>query len=238
MKQRPSRAYIYVVDRDFGFAPNPFHGVCTLACCKYQIRSSARLGDWVFGVGGGRLKATGRCIFAMRVSETLTFEEYWIDPRYRAKRPIRNGSRVMMLGDNIYHRESASEPWSQENSHHSRPDGTPDITNVETDTRTNRVLISDHFVYFGTEAPTIPGDVLQALGYSNRRGHRVFDLDEAGQLLSWFEAASRGQIGVVLGDPFQFRDSTARYSAGSNKIIKEVVEPIGVEDAGVAPAST
>ncbi|MCY4463553.1 MAG: hypothetical protein OXC26_24640 [Albidovulum sp.] len=55
--------YIYVVDRDFGFAPNPFHGVRTLACCKPGIRSPAQVGDWVFGVGGKRLNATGRCAY-------------------------------------------------------------------------------------------------------------------------------------------------------------------------------
>lgn len=42
--------FIYVVDRDFGFAPNPFHGYCTLATCKPGIRKSAAMGDWVVGM--------------------------------------------------------------------------------------------------------------------------------------------------------------------------------------------
>ena len=42
--------YVYVVAKDGGFAPNPFHGVCTLACCKPRIRSRARIGDWVLGL--------------------------------------------------------------------------------------------------------------------------------------------------------------------------------------------
>jgi len=226
MAARKSRVYIYVIDRDFGFAPNPYHGVCTLACCKYRIRSTAQVGDWVFGVGGSSLKATGRCIFGMQVTDTMSFEEYWSNPRYLAKRPVRNGSRAMMLGDNIYHRPGPEEPWEQENSHHSHPDGTPNPSNIETDTRTNKILASTHFVYFGTAAPEVPDHIFDAMGYSNAINHRVFSRDEACDLLTWFNEGTKGDIGAVLSDPFQFRDSTARYSAGSNKIIKEIVEPM------------
>ena len=44
--------YLYVVDRDFGFAPNPFHGVCTLATCKPKIRKFAKVGDWIIARHG------------------------------------------------------------------------------------------------------------------------------------------------------------------------------------------
>ena len=79
--------YIYVVARDFGFAPNPFHGICTLACCMDRLRATAQAGDWVFGMGGSRLKATGRCVYGMKVTETISFDEFWADPRFAAKRP-------------------------------------------------------------------------------------------------------------------------------------------------------
>jgi len=32
------RLYLYTMTYDSGFAPNPFHGICTLACCKPGIR--------------------------------------------------------------------------------------------------------------------------------------------------------------------------------------------------------
>ena len=32
------KLFSYVVARDFAFAPNPFHGYCTLATCKPIIR--------------------------------------------------------------------------------------------------------------------------------------------------------------------------------------------------------
>jgi hypothetical protein len=37
--------FVYVVKHDGGFAPNPFHGFCTLACCKPKIRKGAKEGD-------------------------------------------------------------------------------------------------------------------------------------------------------------------------------------------------
>ena len=162
----------------------------------------------------------------MRVTETMSFDEYWMDPRFEVKRPVRNGSRAMMLGDNIYHRDDIDSPWQQEDSHHSSPDGTPDASNIENDTQKNKVLISDHFAYFGDEAPMVPHAVFEEMSYSNTRGHRTFAASAAGPLLSWFESVARGRLGQVLGDPFQFRQSAARYSSGSNKIITEVVEPL------------
>ena len=29
-----TKLYSYIVATDSGFSPNPFHGFCTLACCK------------------------------------------------------------------------------------------------------------------------------------------------------------------------------------------------------------
>lgn len=213
------KVYIYVVDRDFGFAPNPFNGFCTLACCKPKIRSVAKAGDWVFGIGGTRLKATGKCIYGMQVSEHVTFDEYWADTKFRAKRPIRNGSRTVMLGDNIYHRDGTTSPWQQEDSHHSRPDGSPDVTNITNDTQKNKVLISNRFIYFGSQAPLVPEPIFDEMGYENRRAHRTYKASDAVPLLNWFEAFNPDRADHVRGDPFQFRQSGARYSSGTNKII-------------------
>lgn len=218
-----SRVYIYVVARDFGFAPNPFHGICTLACCMDRLRATAQVGDWIFGMGGSRLKATGRCIYGMKVTKKISFDEYWADPHYVAKRPIRNGSRVMMLGDNIYSRTNEDSPWHQEDSHHSFPDGSPNQSNIDKDTRSNAVLVSEHFVYYGKDAIEVPQEVRDEIGYSNGRGHRVFTEDGATPLLEWFDHTTSGILNMVVADPFDFRLSGARYSSGSNRIIKDEV---------------
>lgn len=210
--------YLYVVDRDFGFAPNPFHGYCTLATCKPVIRRTAAIGDWVIGMGGSRLCATGRCIFAMQVTKKITFDEYWSNTEYAEKKAVRNGSKKMLVGDNIYHRSSDGAPWQQEDSHHSQEDGTADPFNVEQDTSTNNVLISTRFLYFGANAPIVPAGILDLIGYKNGRNHRKIDEAKARPLIDWLLNEFGGTLNVLAGNPFNFANSAQRYSAGDNRI--------------------
>lgn len=209
-----SKVYMYVVDRDFGFAPNPFHGICTLATCKPRIRRVAKEFDWVIGMGGGRLKATGHCIFAMKVSRSITFNEYWTNSSYQDKRPVRNGSLKMIVGDNIYHQSHGE--WQQLDSHHSHADGSPNTHNITNDTKADAVLVSDHFFYFGSAAVEIPTAILQRLGYKNPRSHRTFDSVFAQPLISFIE--TNFKFNRVFGDPFDFEAASSRYSAENNKV--------------------
>lgn len=212
-----SRVYMYVVDRDFGFAPNPFHGVCTLATCKPPVRKGASAGDWVIGMGGSRLKATGRCIFAMEVTQAVTFNEYWASREFRNKRPVRNGSRVMMVGDNIYHRQEGQAVWQQLDSHHSLVDGSPNPVNVRKDTKADRVLISRNFYYFGSEAPLVPAEMLKRIGFKNARGHRVFDADTCCEFMRWI-TSHQEVTNTVLADPFDFKRSEKRYTGKGSAV--------------------
>lgn len=209
---------MYVVDRDFGFAPNPFHGYCTLATCKPRIRNKAEVKDWVIGMGGSRLRATGRCIFAMRITEKLAFNEYWEDSIHLDKKPVRNGSRKMMVGDNIYQFDAARNAWHQADSHHSNADGSTNPHNLRTDTKFDKVLISQHFFYFGREAILIPSDLLDDIRYKNPRDYRVFEYKIAGGLIEWLQKSFGGSLNQVLADPFDFKNSEKRYSAGNNKV--------------------
>lgn len=147
--------FSYVVARDYGFAPNPFYGVCTLATCKPNIRSVAVVGDWIIGTGGADNRLSGRLVFAMQVAEKLSFDEYWSDPRFALKKPRLNGSLKQAYGDNIYHRGTGGE-WMQEKSHHSLPSGAPNPLNVNQDTKADAVLIGFKFVYWGGSGPSIP----------------------------------------------------------------------------------
>ncbi len=209
---------MYVVDRDFGFAPNPFHGYCTLATCKPLIRRKAEVGDWVIGMGGSRLKATGRCIFAMCITEKLTFNDYWSDSAFLDKKPVRNGSHKMMVGDNIYHFDTTTNEWHQADSHHSHADGSINRENLARDTRADNVLISRHFFYFGSQAPAVPSNLLDAIGYKNRRTHWEFKDTDAAGLIKWLHSSFPSFLNQVVSDPFDFDKSQKRYSAGNNKI--------------------
>jgi hypothetical protein len=209
---------MYVVDRDFGFAPNPFHGTCTLATCMPRIRAKAAPDDWVVGMGGARLKATGRCIYAMRVTQTMTFNDYWADASFLDKRPVRNGSSVMMVGDNIYHRDRADVPWRQLDSHHSNPDGTINPLNVNKDTSADRVLVSRDFYYFGQMAPMVPEEILKGLGYKNGIGHRKFNSTDSAAFVTWLRNEHKMERNLVMADPFDFERSDKRYSGKGSSL--------------------
>jgi len=57
----------------------------------------------------------------MKITEKLTFQEYWEDERFAYKKPVLNGSLKQIHGDNIYHLED--NIWLQSDSHHSGYDG-------------------------------------------------------------------------------------------------------------------
>ncbi len=148
------KCYSYVIPRDYGFAPNPYFDYCTLATCKPKIRKAAHVGDWIAAYGSARSSIKGCLVVMMRVDETLTFNQYWQDIRFRIKRPVFNKGIMHMYGDNIYH--TVNGKWMQEHSHHSLADGQINEKNLIRDTQTNRVLISSTFFYFGQNAIKIP----------------------------------------------------------------------------------
>jgi len=169
------------------------------------------------GVGGRRLNATGRCIYLMKVSEILTLDEYWSDKRFWVKKPIRNGSLVMMVGDNVYHRNNVEEDWTQEDSHHSNEDGSINLENVRIDTKSINVLISNHFYYFGSVAPAVD---LSTIGYKNGIGHRKKSLQDANvaALVKKIEDQFRGDRNTVIADPINFEHASKRVDQGTGQI--------------------
>lgn len=212
--------FIYVIDRDYGFAPNPFHGYCTLATCKPGIRKSAQLGDWVVGVGGSRLHGFGHCIYAMKVTQKTTFNDYWTSPEYIDKKPVRNGSSVSMAGDNIYYNCPDTKQWLQADSHHSNKDGSINESNLKTDTsKTDAVLISEHFYYFGKDAPSIPEAIRRSMGLSkNPRSYLRQQNNECDLFIDWIKRTYKANLNQVSGDPFDFDNVHQRYDAKSNKV--------------------
>lgn len=162
-------AYIYVVTRDFGFAPNPFYGICTLATCKPGIRKSAVIGDWIFGIGS-KTRYNNRLIYMMKVSKKISFNEYWLNPEYSMKKPSMHASLKRMYGDNIYYYNNSKKQWEQLDSHHSYENGKINYHNLNRDTNSDNVLISTEFFYFGINAIEIPKKFRQVI-YKSRRGY-------------------------------------------------------------------
>lgn len=194
------KIYSYIVSHDSGFAPNPFHGYCTLACCKPVIRRCASVGDWIVGLSPKRLG--NDIVFVMKVTEKLSFADYWKDKRFKKKRAkFKSADLVRCAGDNIYQLISASE-YLQKPSFHSNDDGTECTSSKIHDLNGQFVLISDRFSYFGSDARNLPAN-LSDLGVT--RGHKRFECAEqelekgrggvTGKAVRYFEKLPRGIIG-------------------------------------------
>lgn len=140
------KLFSYVVARDFGFAPNPFFGYCTLATCKPEIRKAARIGDWIIGTSSkGSHKKNNCLVYFMKVTEILTFDQYWSDSRFERKKPNFQSTEKYAYGDNIYHEKNGI--WEQEISHHRK--NAKNTKNLKRDIGGKNVLISNNFGYFG-----------------------------------------------------------------------------------------
>lgn len=196
--------YSYKIEHDYGLAPNPFGGYCTLAICKPTIRGNRRLkiGDWVIGTGSAKLKNLNHLIFAMKVEEKLDFNQYWNDDRFQYKKPIINGSLAKMYGDNIYHQD-ANGDWIQKNSAHSLIDGTPNEGHIKTDTGGNYVLISQTFYYFGSNQISIPEEYREVCNKGrNMKGPSIPD-EVASEFIDWLQSNFRYGI---HGDPINWKE--------------------------------
>ena len=85
-----SRIRAYKMTHATGFAPNPFDGYMTLACCKPLMRNGKTVieGDWIIGVGTKALgsgdinnpdeaKYENRIIYVMKVHKLVPWAEYY-----------------------------------------------------------------------------------------------------------------------------------------------------------------
>lgn len=199
--------YSYVLDHDLGLAPNPFWGYCTLAVCKPKIRKSKKLniGDWIIGTGsksiekkvGGKFR--GKLIYAMEVTEILTFEEYWNDERFQDKKPKIPGSLIKMYGDNIYFQHPLGI-WNQLNSAHSNIDGSTNLKHLATDIGGKRVLVSSNFFYFGNKAPFI-GNTFDSLVHSGIGEKRINDVAMIENFKKWL---LENYLTGIHGDPINW----------------------------------
>lgn len=159
------RLFSYIVTHDTGFSPNPFHGYCTLACCKPAIRRTAKRGDWVVGLTPK--KDGNRIVYFMRVDENpLTYAEYWNDRRFKAKRPRKADSILAKCGDNIYKPQDGG--YEQLPSMHTPED-------MEHDLGGEYVLISETFAYFGSMPLALPAALFPLIV---KRWHRSRFSDE------------------------------------------------------------
>jgi len=186
------KLYSYIVATDKGFAPNPFFGYCTLACCKPRIRSSAKKGDWIIGLSG--INKGNRVIFAMEVTEEpKSFTEYFLDKRFKNKIPDMNSKDLRRRnGDNIY--EPVGNGFVQLPSmHYNNGDNKENIYHKKHDLGGKQVLISNRFYYYGQNMKELPKHLQFLLVKRNHRSN--FDEKQIKLFLSSFTKQPSGVYG-------------------------------------------
>ena len=132
--------YVYTMTHDTGFAPHVDRSgrFLTLATCKPKIRAVAKLGDWIMGIAGvARLDGSrrGRVVYLAEVTrDPSTFSDYFSAAEFQGRL------------DNIY--------WRNGSFHQVKnPFHGPE--QVDHDTSADSVLISERFVYFGRQGPSL-----------------------------------------------------------------------------------
>jgi hypothetical protein len=140
------------MEDDTGFAPNPFHGLLTLATCKAGIRNTKGPGSYVAGFTSkalcGDKVGEERLIFIMKITEKMSFDDYYNDPRYQCKKPTKE-NRITKAGDNIYFKNGNAYKRGIAFRHLNKE-------MFDSDHKSDKVLISSEFFYFGKGA--IPVD--------------------------------------------------------------------------------
>jgi hypothetical protein len=139
----------FVVRNDIGLAPNPFHGYCTVAITTpNQMGLRAQPGDWLMGTQP--VHKGEKLIFAMEISEIMSLHDYYQDPRFEQKKPVKDGNQIERVGDNMYYQDENGE-WQQHPTRHhtSRYERTQD-------TKHPSVFIAEHFYYLGENAVELP----------------------------------------------------------------------------------
>lgn len=165
------------------------------------IRQHAAVGDVIVGMAGSGCQGLGRIhpklIFWMEVDQTPTFDEYWSDPRFSAKRPVIGGPKMYEVGDRTYRHEPGQTTWSQDESMHFRMDVPNSAAHLARDTSVDRLLLGRRFTYWGGQGPVVPPHLVGL--FPATRNHKC---PEPGQALDDLHAliGFRTPRGLV-GDP-------------------------------------
>jgi hypothetical protein len=190
------RLFSYKMINDSGFAPNPFHGLMTLANCKPCIRRSKKIGDWIAGFTSKELNGDvvddERLIYLMKITNKVDYYEYWNNPIYNSKIPKLESDIVeYKAGDNIYKPDNINGFVQIENKNHTEKD-------IKRDLSGEYVLVSNCFYYFGSSAIYIPSDIRPSIhrGQSSQ-GNRTHNKEKAERFINYIQKNyEQGLIGL------------------------------------------
>lgn len=186
--EAPARVLSYVVASDTGLAPNVTGDICTLGVCKPVVRRIAEKGDLILGLSIAK-DERHKVIYAMQVSEKLSYEAYFKEPRFELKKPIHDPA-----GDNFFQMEDNHLQIAFDNAAHFGKPGA-----IKRDLNSPVVLIGERYWYFGEKAPLLPASLhgtKLSLPDRSRRGHRVTqDREHIQQLMAMLNSYETGTHG-------------------------------------------
>ena len=183
----------YIVRRDTGLAPNPFWGYCTLAVCTpNHMGVRLQQNDWI--IGNGNIEKGNKLIYAMLVAEVLPFELYYSDPRFKAKKPVSNGTWQQRCGDNMYYKNKSGE-WKQDT------EATRHLcdTDKKKDLRYPKVFIAKHYYYFGNKSVEIPSEY-KGLIRRQQGCNCKHDTEIVEGFIDWLQSSFKPGIHGMPGD--------------------------------------
>jgi hypothetical protein len=189
----------HVIKHDAGLAPNPFHGYCTTALCTpSHMGLLLKEGEWL--IGNSRKKDGSRLVYAMRISDTLTMDQYFHDPRFEGKKPKPYGTPIEQCGDNIYYKRDAKWTRLPSRFHNCPKDCIKDVRYGDRPV----VFVAEHFYYFGCRPVVIPDNLRGVI--QSGRGCSYKD-NVAHDFVTWLEA--NHEPGVRENTPRDIRDRAA-----------------------------
>jgi putative DNA base modification enzyme with NMAD domain len=131
-----ARVYFYKLTTDDGGAPCVQDSLLSLAICKPMIRSTAAVGDLVFGFAANSLHRDNRLLYIARITEKMQNGRYYLN------------KRLALRGDCVYERRGNRFVWRQGALHHGPNDLVHDLGEYPDYPKAN-VLLSTDFRYLG-----------------------------------------------------------------------------------------
>ena len=199
------RLFTYKMTHDTGFAPNPFHGVLTLATCKPGMRRTKKIGDWIAGFSSEALASskgvTVDCealIYLGRVSKRLTIAEYYEQYKNKIPPSIEADDLINRAGDNIY--EPLCTDPEKEDDYYQIRNINHDDGNKSHDLSVQNVLIFDESYYLGSNGKRIPGEInISRPTGPTPYGYKTVKESEINKLIKWVRKQYKKEIKGMKG---------------------------------------
>jgi len=155
------------------------------------------IGDWIVGT---TTKIRGsKLLYAVQISEILSFDNYYLDARFQNKKPEIKGNWQQRVGDNMYY-EDKNGNWRQHSTLYHRQEEI-----IRKDLKHPYVFIGRKFYYFGKNAVEFPAEFESLIW--NRQGCKInHEVKVAKNFIEWLQG--KHKLGIH-GNPLDNKEANA-----------------------------